>query len=445
MINRIAEKQLKIWAKKEGRKPLILRGARQVGKTTLVNDFAKNYKVFLSLNLDKPAHHQLFEKHLDVHELIDAIYLFCKQTKNPTSTLLFIDEIQSSPKAVAILRYFYEELPWLHVIAAGSLLETLIDVNISFPVGRVEYLAIHPCSFIEFLDGIGEKFDQEQVLQFNASAIHDRIMSYFKTYMIVGGMPGVIKEYAKNRDLLQADNILSSLLVSYFDDIEKYASNPTFVHIIRFIIKSGWKFGAEVITFENFGNTNYKSREVSEAFRVLEKTMLLELVYPTTSAQMPILGNLRRKPKLIWLDTGLVNYVAGARDDVFNADDITDAWRGKIAEHIVGQELIALDFNPLQKRNFWVREKKQSSAEVDFIIEYNGRIIPIEVKSGHKAKLTSLHLFMDESPDDVAIRIWSKPLLDESITTQNGKTFRFINVPYYYVGNLKDLLSKLGV
>ena len=442
MINRNAFKYLEQWSESEDRKPLILRGARQVGKTTLVIEFARKYDVLLSLNLDKQDDKLLFERYTNLEELTDTIYRHCKQQKKAGRTLLFIDEIQNSPKAVALLRYFYEEMKQLHIICAGSLLESLIDKHISFPVGRVEYLAIRPCSFLEFLDGIGEDFDFDLVNTLNASSVHKRIMSSFTNFTIVGGMPAAISKYALKRDVLSLDNIYETLLNAYIDDVEKYARNESIAQIIRYILKNGWSFAAERITFERFGNSNYKSREVSEAFRTIEKAMLLELVYPVLSSQIPLLISTSHRPKLIWFDTGLVNYIAGVRESLFSVTDVMDAWRGRIADHIVAQELLSMKWQVSANRQFWDRNKTQSSAEVDFVIQYKNWAIPIEVKSGHNAKLKSIHLFMEDAPHQTAIRVWSQPLSVDMVTTPNGKEFKLINVPFYYICVLGNVLDK---
>ena len=441
MINRKSIEYLNDWTKDEDRKPLVLRGARQVGKTTLVDEFARNFEVYLKLNLDKKVDCQLFEDYGEIDALLDAIYVLNEQRKKDVPTLLFIDEIQSSPKAVAMLRYFYEEAKWLYVIAAGSLLESLLNRTISFPVGRVEYLAIHPCSFIEFLNGIDELFDQQLVENVNVTAAHSRIMQHFKNFVVVGGMPAVVKKYAQKRDILACDKIYDSLIAAYSDDVEKYAPTNTLVQIVRFLIAEGWRYAGSTISFERFGGTNYRSREVGEAFRMLEKTMLLELVYPTSSTQLPLLTSKNRKPKLIWLDTGIVNYVAGVRKEVFSATDIQDVWRGIVAEQIVAQELVALEIRVTSHRQFWVRDKNSSSAEVDFVISYDGKAIPIEVKSGHNSKLKSLHMFMDEAPHNYAVRVWSQPLSVDELSTPKGKKFKLINVPFYYVCVLQKLLA----
>ena len=444
VIQRNTLNKLRAWRFSETRKPLVLRGARQVGKTTLVKEFAKEYDIFLHLNLEKEDDCALFEANNDVNLLIQAIFMHKRQQQRNGSTLLFIDEIQNSRRAVAMLRYFYEEANHIHVIAAGSLLETVMDLRkISFPVGRVEFMALRPCSFTEFQNGTGDDFDAENVCNLNViPAIHERVMRQFREYTLVGGMPAAIVQYAKKRDVLSVSGIYTSLLQTYKDDVEKYSSSTALIKVIRTILEVGWTQAAEAIVFEGFANTNYRSREISEAFQTLSKAMLMELVYPTGEVQSPVLPNQRRKPKLLWLDTGLVNFAVGLQQDVFSTPDINDVWRGRIAEHIVGQELIALNDNILAKRSYWRNDKHGSDAEVDFLYPFQGLQIPIEVKSGHNARLRSLHQFMDATNHGLAIRFWSKPYSVDDVTTPNGKHFRLVNVPFYYAGQVELILGK---
>ncbi|MDR1382611.1 MAG: AAA family ATPase [Planctomycetaceae bacterium] len=445
MIQRKALDRLLRWKESESRKPLVLRGARQVGKTTLVREFAKNYDVFIELNLENKKERELFETGNDVDEAITNIFFYKNVKKTDRTVLLFIDEIQFSKPAVAILRYFYEEANYIHVIVAGSLLETVIDMRkISFPVGRVQYMAIRPCSFLEYLSGIGADFDANLIETLtDVSGIHFKIIKHFYDYILVGGMPAAIAEYAKNKDILAAKEIYDSLLVTYKDDVEKYTGNARQIQIIRTILDVGWYSAAEAISYDKFGNTHFSSREMNEAFQTIQKAMLLELAYPTSAVQMPLAPNFRRRPKLLWLDTGLVNYFAGIQKEVFSVKDIQDVWRGRIAEHIVAQELLTLNDSLLTKRVFWRREKETASAEVDFVYNFDGKAIPIEVKSGHNSKLKSLHLFMDECPHDWAVRVWSQPFSIDKVKTQAGKEFNLINLPFYYVGVLEKALDKV--
>jgi predicted AAA+ superfamily ATPase len=386
----------------------------------------------------------LFENEKEIDDVMADIFLYCNKEKRSGKTLLFIDEIQNSKVAITRLRYFYEaHNPDLYVIAAGSLLETMLNAEVSFPVGRVEYMAVRPCVFTEFLRAIGENQLEKALLECKIpEALHTKTMQLFNTFTLIGGMPEVVADYAENKDFVSLGEIYENLLTSYRDDVEKYARNETMKHIIRYILQDGWKFAAERITLGGFAGSPYKAREMGEAFRTLQKTMLLELCYPTTEVIVPVTRNLKRSPKLLWLDCGLVNYAANVQKEVFEAKDILDAWRGKIAEQVVAQELLAIDNRVSAQRIFWVRDKNTSQAEEDFVLQYDSLIIPIEVKSGHNAKLKSLHLFMDEAPHNIAVRIWSQPFSIDKVTTPQGKTFNLINLPFYYVGRIEEIIKQ---
>jgi uncharacterized protein len=443
MIRRNALQYLAHWKTNPSRKPLVLRGARQVGKSTLVEMFSVDFDVYLKLNLEKPYDCELFENYNDISELLKAIYFYNQKEITTGTTLLFIDEIQNSSKALSMLRYFYEETPHIHVIVAGSLLESLLNQEkISFPVGRVEYFPIRPCSFTEFLDGIGEHFDKNLVEKTEADFVHDRLMQLFRDYALVGGMPEAVAQYAKKRDVLSISKIYESLLAGYIDDAEKYASNDAEINIIRHCLKAGWKKAAETITFEGFAGSQFKSRDMGNALRTLQKAFLLELVYPFVSTEMPAIQNLRKRPKLFWLDTGLVNYFSQIQTEVFFVKELSDLWRGRIAEHIAGQELICMNDSVLAERMYWRRDAQGSDAEIDFVIPYNSLLIPVEVKSGYASKMKSLHLYMNAVSHNFAIRIWQNKLSVDDIKTPDGKNFRLLNIPFYYISALNSLIGK---
>lgn len=437
-------KSLEKWAESKWRKPLILRGARQVGKTTVVKLFSQQFDCFLSFNLEKTADKQLMESTDDVKQLLPLMYLHCGVSDSQGRTLVFLDEIQNSPKTVSLLRYFYEELPDVHVIAAGSLLETMLGRHISIPVGRVDYLALRPCSFTEFMGAIGEERFSPYILDGTLpDAFHDQVNNLFNTYALVGGMPEVVARYAENRKITDLSSTYASLINSYKNDVEKYAEGATRTQVIRQMIDHGWNFAGQAIVFGGFAGTQYKAREVGEALRILEKAMLCELVYPTTSTQMPGIPELNRSPKLIWLDAGLVNYVAKIQKEYLLSKDLKDVWRGMAAEQVAAQALLTLDNDVDAKRRFWVRDKKGSNAEVDFIYEHDGLLIPVEVKSGHNAHLRSLHSYMDEAPHGVALRVWSNPFSINEVVTSKGKPFRLVNLPFYYLEALPSILDQL--
>ena len=442
MFQRNAIRQLEEWAQRKTRKPLVLRGARQVGKTTLVNAFAKTFDTYLYLNLERSGAASLFEISQETDSLLTAIHLHCNKSRTKGRTLLFIDEIQVSPRAVAQLRYFYEDTPELYVIAAGSLLESLIESHISFPVGRVEYMAIRPCCFNEFVGAMGETEIEKALNSLSIpEVIHTKVMDLFNTYTLIGGMPEVVNHYAEHRDLVSVNEVYESLLTGYKDDVEKYARNNTMTQVMRYVLQKGWSYAAQRISLGSFAGSAYKSREMGEAFRTLEKAMLLELSYPSTNFTIPINTEATRSPKLLWIDTGLVNYAAQIQKEVFGAKDILDAWRGNVAEQIVAQELLASDHRVSCKRNFWVRDKKGSDAEVDFIIQHDNKVIPIEVKSGHNARMRSLHLFIDGTNHNVAVRVWSNPFSIDRVTTPEGKEFILYNIPFYYVRQLNQIIN----
>ena len=443
MFERIAIRYLRSWATKEERKPLVLRGARQVGKTTLVELFAKDFDTYIYLNLEERENAELFAADYSFEDLLAGIYFKANKQQDKTKrTLIFIDEIQNEPKAVQVLRYFYEKRPDLYVIAAGSLLESLMGRHISFPVGRVEYMALHPCTFVEFLKAMGQNVIAEQIEQVSLPAsLYSHAMDLFKKYMIVGGLPEAVANYAQFNDLVRLNGIFNSLLSGYRDDVEKYANKPKEQDAIRYILNYGWTAAGHRIQFAKFTGSTFKAAEAGNAFRTLEKTLLLELVYPLTSSSLPILPDLKKSPKLLWLDTGLVNYVAGMQEDLLFNKDADELWNGDIAEHIVGQELLGATYNFGEKRMFWVRDAKNSQAEVDFLIRYKSHLLPIEVKTGNNAKLRSLHLFMEESKETIALRLWNGPMTSDTIPKSNGETFTLYNIPLYYAGHLQQFLD----
>ena len=386
---------------------------------------------------------RLFEMDIPLDDLVNMLFASSGKSQREGSTLIFIDEIQNSPKTIALLRYFYEQRPDLYVIAAGSLLENLVDVNVSFPVGRVMYMALRPCSFYEFLGAIG-KTNLLAVLSQKPEytvAFHDQLIHQFNQYTIIGGMPEAVQRYAETQDIVAIEDVYETLVQAYKDDSEKYVRGNKLTEVVRFILSYGWGFSGETITLGNFANSGYKSREVGKAFRLLEKAMILELVYPVSSTQMPIIPETKRMPKLIWFDTGLVNYQAGIRKEIIGSTDMVDSWRGHLAEQITAQELLSIEDRVGQHRSFWARPN--NGAEVDFIFTHNSRLYPIEVKSGTNAHLRSLHVFMDNSNIDTAIRVWSNPYSVDKVKTPNGKEYRLINLPFYLIGNLHQVLDEV--
>ena len=441
--------QLRQWKENPRRKPLVLRGARQVGKTTLVKEFGKEFDSFISLNLEKEDS-EIFRRFSNVNDVWQYLCLKNHVVQDKSrAILLFIDEIQEEPKAVAMLRYFYEDLSWVYVIAAGSRLHSLMKQHVSFPVGRVEYMTLRPCSFLEFI-AAKEGGQWADMLRDIAvpDFMHEEMISAFNTYALVGGMPEAVSEYLDHQDIERLSPIFSSLLKGYNEDAEKFAKNFEQVRVLRHILGAAWVSAAETITFSGFGNSNYTSTQIHDGMDLLERAYLLSLDYPVTSTSAPALPATRRSPKLIMVDTGLTNFLAGIQLEYLQNKELLDTWRGRAAEHIVAQELrVVLDRHYREQQYFWIRDKKGSTAEVDFVWQEGTDIIPIEVKAGTNSHLRSLHTFVNNSDGHVvAVRIWSGPLSIQDIETPapDKKPFRLINLPFYYVGQLDKVLVEYG-
>lgn len=450
MYKRDLMSQLKEWAGKKNRKPLVLRGARQVGKTTLVEEFGKEFDAFIGLNLET-ADADIFRRLDSVGDIWQYICLKNRIVFDKTKRmLLFIDEIQEEPRAVAMLRYFYEDLSSVYVIAAGSRLQVLTKRKISFPVGRVEYLTLRPFTFLEYLEakGFADWADAIKNLRVH-ELLHDDLIAEFNRYALIGGMPEAVSEYIETGDIERLSPIFNSLVKGYGEDVGKFVKNEEQSKVLQHVLSTAWGSAAEIIKFANFGESSYSSRQVHDAMNILEKAFLLSLDYPVTSTTLPAMASKRRNPKLIMLDGGLTNFIAGIQLEYLQNKDLLDTWRGRAAEQIVAQEMRpVLDRHYRENQNFWVRDKAGSTAEVDFIWQDRSGIVPIEVKSGSNAHLKSVHTFVNNSELPVtAIRVWSGRFCIQELMTPAPvrKQFRLINLPFYYVGQIDRVLENIGL
>lgn len=399
----------------------------------MIRDFAKTYANTIVLNLEKPADRRYFEKFDDVQTIVEALFLAHNISSSAiANTLLFIDEIQESPKAIQLLRYFYEEIPMLHVISAGSLLEFAMQKVHSFPVGRVEFLYLHPLNFQEYLEAIGKNSLLEQLNQVPVKALaHQTLLDAFHRYAIIGGMPEVVKTDNDKHSLSDLRVIYESIWGTYKNDVEKYTSNDTERKVIKHLMDTAPLYLDERIKYQGFGTSNYRSREVGEAFRTLDEAKIVRLIYPTTDLIPPLKADLKKSPRLQFLDTGLVNYSLGIQAEMLAMNDLNSAYKGAVIPHLVTQELISLQSISAHTPNFWVREKAQSNAEVDLLYVYNKFVIPIEIKSGSTGTLKSLHQFIEASDHPYAIRMYGGVFKIEQAVTPNKKTYLLMNLPYY--------------
>jgi len=432
-FEREIESYLYRWKSEETRKPLIIRGARQVGKTTVIRDFSKEYKHRIILNLEKPVDRRFFEDFDDIKTIVEALFLaYNIPSSERENTLLFIDEIQESPKAIHFLRYFYEEVPSLHVISAGSLLEFAMQQVKSFPVGRVEFLYLYPMNFREYLAAVGYQTLLEQLKEVPIKPFaHRTLMDAFHRYAIIGGMPEVVKTDIALNSLSDLTRIYESIWSTYKNDVEKYTNNVTDRKIIRHLMDVAPLYMDERIKFQGFGNSSYRSREVGESFRTLDDAKIIRLIYPTTVMTPPIKADLKKSPRLQFLDTGLVNYTLGIQGEMLSMSDLSSTYNGAIIPHMVTQELISLQKASTHSPHFWVREKGQSNAEVDLLYVHNEYLIPIEIKSGSTGTLRSLHQFIDSCEHPFAVRMYGGAFNIEKAITPNKKPYLLLNLPYY--------------
>lgn len=436
-------KHLESWKERKDRKPLILRGARQVGKTCAVLFFGEKYfKDIIHINLDNIEHLRLFRQDISLKEFEDIIKIKFKKNLN-SETLIFIDEIQNSFALIKLLRFFAEERPDLFVISAGSLLEAKIKKEgFSFPVGRVEFVYMWPLDFFEYLEAKGElellNFLRSQSLDKKLPEnIHSLALENFYEYTRIGGMPEIVKNYIENRDLNNLKSIYASLFTSYTEDVYKYSSTAE-AKYLSYVIETAPLFAGMGVTYAKFGSSNFRSREMGRAFDTLEKTMLLYQVHATKSEGLPIIPQRKRPKKLIFLDVGLVNYQMGIQEESLNFPNLEEFYRGRIAEQVTGQHLLSQFLSSPAKIFYWAKQKPEGSAEIDFCILHGTKILGIEVKSGNIGRLKSLFSFAREVRDSMILRVYSGNLEKNRIEI-GGKKIDLISFPFYLLPRIEKI------
>ena len=384
------------WSNNQNRKPLIIRGARQVGKTYLVRYLSrlrKSYSYF-ELNFERnPELNKIFEANYDVKRIISELEIWLGKEINTKEDLLFFDEVQSCPRALASMRYFYEEMPELRLIAAGSLLEFTLG-DIPFPVGRVELMNIYPMTFSEFLIALGQELLAKKIKegQIQSELIHNRALDYLKKYFIVGGMPECVLNYSQNSSFKQVLEVQKDLLDTYRQDFVKYKPRVD-GNCLSTVLNSLAKNIGNQIKYSSLCS-DYSNPTIHKAFDVLEKAELTYKVKSTSPSGLPLGASASSKKfKAIFLDVGLLSAILGYQ--IINIENIVDSsslFNGLMAEQFVGQELLANNMEVY----YWSRNAKSSNAEVDYLVVQNGNIVPIEVKSGSKGRLKSLHLLLEK-------------------------------------------------
>lgn len=454
-MKRFAEDTLNTWYRRKSRKPLVVRGARQVGKSTLVRGFAQKHNLTLhEINLERYPELENIFKRMDTAEILRELEFISGKGKiTANNSLLFLDEIQAAPLAIKALRYFYEDHPDLPVIAAGSLLEfTLADHSYSMPVGRIEYLFTGPMTFEEFLTAR----DEPQLLQLIRSydfqspfpvTAHQKLLNYQREYLLTGGMPEAVLRYIENRDFDEVLNVHSSIVQTYRDDFAKYArgSDLNRLHRVFDYVPSA---AGEKIKYRNI-DENEQSRELRKAIDLLEKAGVVSCVYHSKVSGLPIKAGMNSKVfKMFFLDVGLMNYICGIRNiSLQQLEKREFINEGKMAEQFIHQHLLRIGRQMEKPQSFyWLREGRSANAEVDFVIQEAGQILPVEVKAGKSGALRSLLRFMAEKRPGTAVRFDLNPpsVMDVShkVTGQDGEVeFRLISLPLYMVEQLPRLFQ----
>jgi predicted AAA+ superfamily ATPase len=410
-IKRHIDKYLNEWKNSTSRKPLLIRGARQVGKTESIRHFAKQFDNFIEINFEENKKiHSLFYSDLNPREICENISAVFGTSIIEGKTLLFFDEIQSCIPAIQSLRFFYEEMPGLHVIAAGSLLEFALDELPSFGVGRIRSFFMYPLSFIEFLSALNENVLIKLLRKADVSKpltlpVHEKLIKLYKKFLIIGGMPEAVSTYVRTRDLNRTNQVLDDLIFSYYDDFAKYKKRVPAVRL-RTIFENVVQQACKKFVYTH--NTEYNIKQTKEAIKLLIQAGLIVPVIHSSANGLPLGAEANyKKQKLLLNDTGLYLRLLGLDlSEIILADSFTAINKGSVAEMFVGLELLKSE--PPNKRLtlfYWHREAKSSNAEVDYLIVRNGKIIPLEVKAGTKGAMQSLRIFMKEKNTEFAIRI----------------------------------------
>ncbi len=402
------------WAEEKETKPVILRGPRQVGKSWLAKEIGKKFENFVEINFEMmPELGSFFEGNLDPDGLIMNISNYLKVEINPGKTLLFFDEIQQSPRAITSLRYFYEKIPFLHVMAAGSLLEFELR-NISIPVGRVSFLYVYPMSFSEYLTASGDKKLREMLLENHFSPLpdpfHQKLLKEVRNYTLIGGMPEVVKKYTETSDFRECMNIQSDILQIYISDFHKYAKKSQIKYLTKVFYAIAHQTGQK-FKFSNV-DKNIKSTLLGEALDLLEMAGIVYKVYHSSSNGPPLGAEANlSKFKTLFFDVGLTQKILNLDySDFLINPDIFQINNGTIAELFTGLELIAYS-NPREKASlyYWHREKRSSNAEIDYATLIGNKICPIEVKSTATGAMKSLKMFMEAKHIDKGFKISTFP------------------------------------
>ena len=412
-IKRHIDSCLQSWKQAVNRKPLLLRGARQVGKSSSVREFGKQFEYFLEINFEKKEVQdakKIFERYSSPKRISDELFAMFAVPVIQGKTLLFLDEVQSCIPAISSLRFFYEEMPGLHVIAAGSLLEFALKEIPSFGVGRIRSLFMYPLSYDEYLQAMGYTALIETIKKCTPSqplsdALHHQCLNHLNHFIVIGGMPEVVSTYAKGGSLQDCQQVLDDLMLTFDDDFAKYKLRVPSSRLKEIFLsvmeQTGNKFA-----FTQASQT-LRHEQIKEAIDLLTMAGLVFPVIHSASNGVPLAAELNyKKQKYAAFDTGVMQRFLGLEiSKILLGDTLAQVNKGSIAELFVGLEIVkAMPFNQPAHLYFWQREQRGSQAEIDYLVQIGPNIVPIEVKAGTRGAMQSLHQFMDEKKCEKGIR-----------------------------------------
>lgn len=431
-LPRHADFELLRWKSAQDRKPLIIRGARQVGKSTTVRHLGKSFEYFLEINFEEQRQvHKLFEEDLNPQEICQNLSILYNTPIVPGKTLVFFDEVQACLSAISALRFFYEKYPELHVVAAGSLLEFAIEQLPSFGVGRVNFLFLYPLSFEEFLRSLKQELLIEAIYSSDVNRplsepVHQKLINYLKKFLITGGMPEVVASFVRDNDLTKCMYVLDNLITGLKADFGKYKKRISGLMIAEvfdaIVEQSGNKF-----VYSKVG-ASLSYRHIKEAVELLIMAGWVIPVTHTSANGIPLGAEVNpKKRKLFLLDCGLQQRLLGLPlSDILLTENLEVMNKGSIAEQHVALELLkSVPAYHQESLYYWHRESKSSSAEVDFVVQIGRNVVPVEVKSGKKGAMKSMHIFMKEKKSAFGLRF----------SLENFQSFENIKIiPLYAVG-----------
>jgi predicted AAA+ superfamily ATPase len=450
-IPRNIDAVLLAWSREADRKPLVLRGARQTGKTAAVRRLAEQFDLFLELNLERFEDLSLVRSCRSAAELLTALAVRSNVERFPPRTLLFLDEIQESPEAVSWLRFLREDHPQLFVVAAGSLLEVrLQERGFSFPVGRVTFRVLRPFTFFEFLLA-----NEKDVLAGHLTAavsegrpvpasLHGQASELLRDYLLVGGMPEAVARWVAEHNPVAVRGVHRDLVQALAEDLQRFG-NLREVGYLEAAFESLRHHFGQRFRYENFA-PGYRSQLMKNALAKLEAALLIHRALPTSSLELPLRERTRSAAKLLPLDVGLalamMGQGLGQGLDAISGPSLSQVLDGRLAEIFVGQQLLASAPGFPGELFFWVSESANSNAEVDYLIPIGGRPVPVEVKSAAAGSLKSLHQFLRRAGLSTGIRLHTGPSADERLTVrmpEGDLDYRLLSLPLYLAEKLPGL------